>query len=132
MSTPQHLMTTTTEDFDGVIEAAPGAPAIPRRAPVRSNWISRYDHIWAPCLILTCRWMFLALSVIPIAYLAHSLRLATESRFAVGFALLFCIATNWALVYVLPIARPDSPMLAFSALALAVYVRILFLGMTIR
>ena len=83
-------------------------------------------------LIFQGRAIFLALGVVALAYLAHTLRLATQSRLAVGFALLFCVATNWALLHALPSPRPDSPMIAFTALALAVYVRILFLGMTLR
>jgi hypothetical protein len=78
------------------------------------------------------RVLFLLIAIGAFAYLGHTLRLITESRSAAGFAMLFTIATNWALVHSLPAPRPDSPMLAFSALALAVYIRILFLGLTAR
>ncbi len=83
-------------------------------------------------LIFQGRVIFLALSLTCFAYLAHTLRLVTENRLVILFAFLLCIATNYALVYALPNPKPDAPMLAFSAAAIAVYVRILYLGLTTR
>src|SRR4030095_17036840 len=47
-------------------------------------------------------------------------------------AILFCFATNYSVIEQLPSPRPDSGILGFSALALAVYVRMLFLGLSLR
>ncbi|MEA2708295.1 MAG: hypothetical protein QOF78_896 [Phycisphaerales bacterium] len=83
-------------------------------------------------LILQSRAIFLLIAVVALGYLAHTLQVVTANRWAVGFALLFCVATNYALVEQLPSPRPDSGMIAFSALALAMYVRMLFVGLTVR
>jgi hypothetical protein len=83
-------------------------------------------------LIAQGRLLFLILGITCYAYLAHTLRLITKNRAAVALAMLFCIATNFTLVHSLPTARPDSPMLAFSAAALAVYIQILYLGLTLK
>jgi hypothetical protein len=83
-------------------------------------------------LIFQGRLLFLILGVIALAYLGHTLRLVTENKFAIAFALLFCFATNYAVAEQLPSPRPDSPMLAFSALAIAMYLRMLYLGLTVR
>ena len=83
-------------------------------------------------LILQGRIVCLVLALAGFAYLGHTLRLVTSNRFAIGLALIFCVATNYALLYTLPTPRPDSPMLAFTALALAVYLRMLYLGITPR
>ena len=83
-------------------------------------------------LILQARVIFLLIGVVALAYLAHVMHAVTGNRWAVGFALLFCVATNYALVDQLPSPRPDSGMIGFSALALAVYVRMLFDGLTVR
>ena len=83
-------------------------------------------------LILQGRMLFLVIGVIALATLAQTLRRVTDDPPAVGFALLFCVATNYMLAYELPSPRPDSPMLAFAALALACYVRAIFDGLTVR
>ncbi len=83
-------------------------------------------------LIAQSRVIFLLLGVICYGYLAHTLRLVTSNRWAVLLTMLLCIATNFPLLHSLPTARPDSPMMAFSALALAMYIRILYLGLTLR
>jgi hypothetical protein len=83
-------------------------------------------------MILQARLIFLLIGVVGVGYLGYTLTLVTENRRSVAFALIFCVATNYALVEQLPSPRPDSGMLAFSALALAVYVRMLFFGLTIR
>jgi len=83
-------------------------------------------------LIFQSRLMFLLLGVVALAYLAHTMHNVTGNGWAVGFALLFCVATNYALIDQLPSPRPDSGMIAFSALALAMYVRMLFAGLTVR
>src|SRR4051812_24781619 len=74
-------------------------------------------------LILQGRVLFLLLGIGCFAYLAHTLRLVTTNRLAIAFAFLLCIATNYILVYSLPNPKPDAPMLAFAAAALAVYIR---------
>ncbi len=43
---------------------------------------------------------------------------------------LFCVATNSMFVMSLPLSKPDAPMLAFSALAMGVYLRIIYFGLT--
>jgi hypothetical protein len=83
-------------------------------------------------LIAESRVIFLLLGVICYGYLAHTLRLVTQSRWSILLAMLLCLATNFPLLHSLPTARPDSPMMAFSALALAMYIRILYLGLTLR
>src|SRR5688500_2390827 len=57
---------------------------------------------------------------------------ATDNRWGVGFALLFCVVTNYALLEQLPSPRPDSGMIAFAALALGVYMRMVFAGLSVR
>jgi RNA polymerase sigma-70 factor (ECF subfamily) len=47
-------------------------------------------------LIFQGRLLFLLLGIGSLAYLAHTMRLVTDNRWAVGFALLFTIATNLA------------------------------------
>jgi hypothetical protein len=83
-------------------------------------------------LILQGRVLFLLIALVGLAYLAHTMREVTGNRWAVGFALLFCVATNFALIDQLPSPRPDSGMIAFAALALGVYVRMLFVGLSVR
>jgi len=83
-------------------------------------------------LIFQGRLLFLLIGVVALAYLAHTMQAVTGNGWAVGFALLFCVATNYALVDQLPSPRPDSGMLAFSALALAMYARMLFWGLSVR
>lgn len=83
-------------------------------------------------LILQSRVIFLLIAVIGLGYLAHTMHAVTGNRWAVGFALLFCAATNYAMVDQLPSPRPDSGMIGFSALALAVYARMLFVGLSVR
>jgi hypothetical protein len=83
-------------------------------------------------LILQGRIVCLLLAMAGFAYLGNTLRLVTHNRLAIALALLFCVATNYALLHAVPTPRPDSPMLAFTALALAVYLRMLYLGMTTR
>jgi hypothetical protein len=83
-------------------------------------------------LILQSRLTFLLIGIVALAYLAHTMHQVTGSGWAVGFALLFCVATNYALVDQLPSPRPDSGMIAFSALAVAMYVRMLFFGLSVR
>jgi hypothetical protein len=83
-------------------------------------------------LILQSRLIFLLLGVVALAYLAHTMHGVTGNGWAVGFGLLFCVATNYALIDQLPSPRPDSGMIAFSALALAMYVRMLFAGLSVR
>ncbi len=83
-------------------------------------------------LIVQGRVLFLLLGIACYAYLAHTLRLVTKNRGAIALSMLFCIATNFTLVHSLPTARPDSPMLAFAAAALAIYIRILYLGLSLR
>jgi hypothetical protein len=78
------------------------------------------------------RVLFLIIGLIGFAVLAHALRRVTASRAAIGFALLFCVATNYILAYELPTPRPDSPMLGFSALALACYVGMVYDRFTAR
>ena len=83
-------------------------------------------------MILEGRVVFLALSIACFGYLAHTLRLLVRSRLAILFAMLLCVATDSALVSTLPTPRPDAPMLAFAAAALAVWVRIVTLGFSTR
>ena len=83
-------------------------------------------------LILQARVIFLLIGVVALGYLAHTMHVVTGNRWAVAFAMLFCVATNYALVDQLPSPRPDSGMIGFGALALAVYVRMLFDGLTVR
>jgi hypothetical protein len=83
-------------------------------------------------LILQGRVLFLLIGLIGLGALAQSLTTMTSSRLAIGFALLFCLATDYMLAYELPTARPDSAMIGFSALALACYVRMVFQGFTVR
>jgi hypothetical protein len=83
-------------------------------------------------LILQSRLIFLLLGLVALACLAHTMQQVTGNGWAAGFALLFCVATNYALVDQLPSPRPDSGMLAFAALALAMYVRMLFSGLSVR
>ncbi|HEX8521001.1 MAG TPA: hypothetical protein VF669_02010 [Tepidisphaeraceae bacterium] len=83
-------------------------------------------------LIAQTRLVFLVLGVLCYGYLAHTLRLITRQKWAAALAMLFCIATNFPLIHSLPTARPDSPMLAFSAAALAVYIQVIYRGLTLR
>ena len=83
-------------------------------------------------LIVQGRVLFLLLAVVGLGYLAHAVHGITGNRWAVGFALLFCVVTNYAVVEQLPSPRPDSGMIAFAALALGVYARMLFLGLSVR
>ena len=83
-------------------------------------------------LILQSRLIFLLIGIVALAYFAQAMREVTGDGVAVTFALLFCIATNYALIDQLPSPRPDSGMIAFSALALTMYVRMLYWGLSVR
>lgn len=81
-------------------------------------------------MIFQARALFLVIGLVGFAALAHALGRATGRPWAVGLALLFTLATNYAVAIALPTPRPDSAMLGFAALALASYVNILFRGLT--
>jgi hypothetical protein len=81
-------------------------------------------------LILEHRLVFLTLGLCAFAFLGHRLGLVTDRRVAVALAMIFCIATNYPIIIALPTGRPDSPMLAFLAAALGVYLAIVYKGLT--
>ncbi|HBE18534.1 MAG TPA: hypothetical protein DEG17_12950 [Cyanobacteria bacterium UBA11149] len=81
-------------------------------------------------LIFQSRVIFLIASVALLGYFVRNLRLITQHKVAIFFAFLFCIATNYPAISILPSTRPDSLMLAFGAAALGVYLQIVYLGLT--
>jgi hypothetical protein len=83
-------------------------------------------------LIFEARVTVVLLGLIAFYVLARELAQTTRRKLPVFLAMIFCIAANAALVWKLPVPEVDSPMLAFAALALAVYVRILRRGVTTK
>jgi len=81
-------------------------------------------------LILEHRLVFLTLGLGAFGFLGHCLGLVTGHRWARALAMIFCIATNYPIIVSIPTAKPDGPMLAFLAAALAVYLLIVFKGLT--
>lgn len=91
-----------------------------------------HPHQQIGFLILQTRALFVLLGMVCLGGLAIALSRVTRSKWAIFFAFAVCAATNYALVQRFPPAKPDGPMLAFCAAALAVYIRILYDGLTTR
>jgi hypothetical protein len=83
-------------------------------------------------LIVQGRVLFLIIGVLGIAWLLVELGVFIRAPGAVLVAALLCLSTNHVLVLFLPNTRPDGPMIAFSAAALAAYLRIVDRGWTAR
>jgi hypothetical protein len=81
-------------------------------------------------LILEHRLVFLTLALGAFAFLGHRLALVTDQCWARALAMGFCVATNYPIIIAIPTASPDSPMLAFLAAALGVYLAIVYRGLT--
>jgi len=82
-------------------------------------------------LILQSRILLLVFVLSSLAALAMSLVHAGFSRPAAFFALLLCMATNPVLIWHAVLLKGDGPMLAFSSLALGVYILIVRQGLTL-
>lgn len=78
------------------------------------------------------RFLMTAIAVVCFYFLAREVSRHVKNKLAVALALTFCIAANATAVWKVPVPEVDSPMLAFSAAALAVYMRMLFDGVTPR
>jgi hypothetical protein len=84
-------------------------------------------------LILQSRILLLSLGLLATSLYTRALSpLAPRSRAAAPLAVALVIATNPVLVFSLVALKPDAPMIIFSALALAMYVRLLTAGITAR
>jgi hypothetical protein len=81
-------------------------------------------------LILEHRLVFLTLALGTFAFLGQRLKEVTDQHWARALAMTFCIATNYQILVTIPTGRPDSPMLAFLAAALGVYLTIVSRGLT--
>jgi hypothetical protein len=81
-------------------------------------------------LIAQGRILFSMMGVIAFAILAVVLRRVGVNRWPIAIAPMVCLVTNVPVLHNLPSARPDSPMLTFVALALALYLWILHRGLT--
>ena len=81
-------------------------------------------------LIWESRIVSLALGLVTFAFLGHRLGLVTDQPWASALAMIFCVATNYPIIELIPIAGPDSSMLAFLAAALGVYLAIIYKGLT--
>jgi hypothetical protein len=75
-------------------------------------------------LILQTRVLFLAIALFCFALLGRSMLRAGYSPLATAITLTACLTTNVAILLQVPSGRPDSPMLAFSAAGVGVYLRI--------
>ncbi len=83
-------------------------------------------------LILSGRLFFMLLGLALYAVLLRSLEAVTPYRSVIVVAFLLCVGTNWAPAHFLANTRPDGPSYAFLAASLAVYLRILYDGATVR
>jgi hypothetical protein len=84
-------------------------------------------------LILQSRILLLSLGLLATYLYTRALSpLAPRSRAAAPLAVALVIATNPVLVFSLVALKPDAPMIIFSALALAAYLRVLTAGFTAR
>ena len=96
-------------------------------------------------LHLEGRIVFLTLGLVAMYFLGRGLKLVGRNRSAeadptrngasdsaVFLGFFFCVATNYILILSLPLTNPNSPILTFTAAALVVYWRILYLGLTVR
>jgi hypothetical protein len=83
-------------------------------------------------LIFEGRVTMVLLGLIAFYVLAREIAQMTKRHIAVFLAMIFCIAGNAVVVWKLPVPEVDSPMLAFLALSLAVYLRILRRGITTK
>lgn len=72
--------------------------------------------------------LFVSLSIVSLRWL----RDATPNRTAIAAAYLFCLGTNYCAMGFVANTRPDGPMFAFLLLSLALYVRILSRGLSVR
>ena len=81
-------------------------------------------------MILESRVIFLTLGLVMIGFLAYSMHRIETNSLAIALAVFFCIATNFTVGGVLASARPDSPMIACTAGALALFLRIVSDGLT--
>jgi len=76
------------------------------------------------------RLWFLTIGVGALVWFCSQLELLTQSASIAMVVFLACIATNVPLIMSLPIPRPDSAMLAFGAMSLGVYLRIISKGLS--
>ncbi len=81
-------------------------------------------------LIVESRVVFLILALVSFGWLAARMRSVTPNRGAIGLATVFALATNYFVLTSVPMARPDSSMLAFGAGALGAYLLIVAQGLT--
>src|SRR5262249_49893983 len=81
-------------------------------------------------MIFESRVIFLALGMVLIGLLANGMRHIESNHIAIALSIFFCIATNYTVGGVLATARPDSPMIACMAAALAFFLRIVADGLT--
>jgi hypothetical protein len=83
-------------------------------------------------LIFCGRLFFVGFGLAMYACLLRSLEAVTPYRSVIVVGFLVCIGTNWAPAHFLANTRPDGPTYAFVAASLAVYLRILYAGATVR
>ncbi|HEX7008626.1 MAG TPA: hypothetical protein VF184_01505, partial [Phycisphaeraceae bacterium] len=83
-------------------------------------------------LIVQGRIVVLGLSLAMLGLLVMNLRLITPRGPLILAGFLLSIGTDYAAAVSFANTRPDGPMLAFCAAALAVYLRIVYLGLTPR
>lgn len=81
-------------------------------------------------LHLEGRILFLIVGVSALLWFCCQLERVTHSAWIAAIAFLACIGTNVPLIMSLPIPRPDVGMLAFGAMSLGVYLRIVSEGLT--
>ncbi len=83
-------------------------------------------------LILQSRIILLSLGLAAVAFYTRALGGLAKSAAAAPLAVLLVVATNPVLDFGLVALKPDAPMILFSALALAVYVRMVTREITTR
>jgi hypothetical protein len=88
--------------------------------PVRQLGILIFEH----------RLVLLMLGLAAFCFLGYRLELVTNRSWARALAMIFCVATSYPILVVIPTGRPDSLMLTCLAAALGVYLAIVYQGLT--